>query len=39
MVIDHHNSVCDHQKASQNDQHDRLMNTEVLYIYMFCFFS
>ena len=39
MVIDHRNSIYDRRKASQNGQHDRLTNTEVLFIYIFCFFS
>ena len=38
-VIVHRNTVCHHQKASQNNQNDHLMNTEVFYIYIFCFFS
>ena len=39
MVSDRHESVRDRRKASQNGQHDRLMNTEVLYIYIFHFFN
>ena len=39
LVIDRRNSVCDHRKALQNCQYDRLMKTEVLYICIFSFFS
>ena len=39
MALDHHNSICDCRKALQNGQHDHLLNTEVLYIYILYFFK
>ena len=38
-VIDHRSSVCDCLKALQTVHHDHLVNNEVLYIFIFCFFS